>query len=293
MTETEIYPIASPDDISKELATRAFYGTSFSPEKRGQTCREDYANTVNQTYAEMRKLATTPEQVTILNREIQRYRETFISKLNAYLSAHSRCLSTMIAGPSGFPVRRAQKANQAADKRCQELFDWSTRARAAIRKAVLDARPAEEKTESEWQALKRDIDRRTVKALLAGKIERLAQSGDVQMTERAVEYIRSKNIFTDRHKIWTFPEIARQVAALREERSQMETEAIAEGDGVKIVANRAEDRVQIVFDAKPAADVITSLKSEGWRWSPANSAWQRKLTNAAKWSAMKLTGLSK
>lgn len=42
-----------------------------------------------------------------------------------------------------------------------------------------------------------------------------------------------------------------------------------------MIDNRAEDRVQILFDEKPTKDQIQELKKRGWRWSPTNSAWQR------------------
>jgi hypothetical protein len=37
--------------------------------------------------------------------------------------------------------------------------------------------------------------------------------------------------------------------------------------------------------------MIGKLKSEAWRWAPIEGAWQRKLTEAAKHSAMRITGL--
>ena len=54
--------IAAVDDINRELAHRAFSGTSFSPEKRGDSRREQYAAGVNGLYAELWPLAKTDEQ---------------------------------------------------------------------------------------------------------------------------------------------------------------------------------------------------------------------------------------
>ncbi|MDX1240392.1 hypothetical protein GOL95_10055 [Sinorhizobium medicae] len=58
--------------------------------------------------------------------------------------------------------------------------------------------------------------------------------------------------------------------------------------GVEIVKNFDLDRVQIVFDGKPDSETISSLKGAGWNWSPRNSAWQRKLTNNAIYSAERI-----
>lgn len=49
--------------------------------------------------------------------------------------------------------------------------------------------------------------------------------------------------------------------------------------GVKLVQNTTLDRIQIVFDGKPDAEAIAELKREAFRWSPRETAWQRKNTN--------------
>jgi len=40
-----------------------------------------------------------------------------------------------------------------------------------------------------------------------------------------------------------------------------------------------------MFDDIPPSDVRRDLKSNGWRWSPKNQAWQRKNTENAKYNA--------
>lgn len=59
-------------------------------------------------------------------------------------------------------------------------------------------------------------------------------------------------------------------------------------NGVQIVKNYDLDRVQILFDGKPDAEIIKALKGAAWNWSPRNSAWQRKLTPAAFNSARQI-----
>lgn len=64
-----------------------------------------------------------------------------------------------------------------------------------------------------------------------------------------------------------------------------------EVNGVQIVKNFDLDRVQILFGGKPDSDTIAALKGSGWNWSPRNSAWQRKLTDAAFRSAQQIAAL--
>ena len=58
-------------------------------------------------------------------------------------------------------------------------------------------------------------------------------------------------------------------------------------DGGKMEANYEADRYQIFFDNIPDADFRAKLK-KGWRWSPRYSAWQRKITSNALYSAKSL-----
>jgi hypothetical protein len=54
---------------------------------------------------------------------------------------------------------------------------------------------------------------------------------------------------------------------------------------VKVVGSIKNNRVQMFFNEKPPADIRKQLKSSGFRWSPSAGAWQRHLSNAAKYHA--------
>lgn len=41
----------------------------------------------------------------------------------------------------------------------------------------------------------------------------------------------------------------------------------------------------------PDADTRDALKSNGFRWSPRNKAWQRQLTQNAEYAARRVLGL--
>jgi len=53
----------------------------------------------------------------------------------------------------------------------------------------------------------------------------------------------------------------------------------------EVVENFDENRLQILFDDKPGSDVRDELKGNGFRWAPSQGAWQRQLTNAARYAA--------
>lgn len=47
---------------------------------------------------------------------------------------------------------------------------------------------------------------------------------------------------------------------------------------VTVKQNTEQNRLQLIFPGKPAAEMIAKLKSRGFKWSPRNTAWQRQLT---------------
>ncbi len=57
-------------------------------------------------------------------------------------------------------------------------------------------------------------------------------------------------------------------------------DAEIEFDGGRIVSNSDVNRVQILFDEKPDADMRQTLKSYGFRWAPSEGAWQIQRTPA-------------
>lgn len=67
-------------------------------------------------------------------------------------------------------------------------------------------------------------------------------------------------------------------AALSEKAATVEHRAL-EFPGVKLVQNQTLDRIQLLFEGKPAPETIGALKGEAFRWSPREGAWQRKNTN--------------
>jgi len=55
--------------------------------------------------------------------------------------------------------------------------------------------------------------------------------------------------------------------------------------GFKLVQNTDENRIQLIFDDKPSAEIRGVLKSHGFRWAPSAGAWQRLLNNAGIYAA--------
>jgi hypothetical protein len=303
--------IASPNDIDRDRANAAFNGTSFSPEKRGQARRESYALAVNSLYAEMCPLAKTQEQKEYLASAMQWFKQGCLDRMNAYLASHSNVMSAMIVGPARFPTARNAKRSQWADNKLNELCAFEKKGREVIKRRLLELRPQEVKDAQEWSRLAYDISGSlaTIKGCdvgtnpynraafvnsIVGKVERLANNGEVVMVEKALALVTEYNgqnkkpAITTRHKFWSFAALAQANASKLEQLATAEPTEAKAGEGFRIVVNQAEDRLQIFFDAIPSQELRAKLKSEAWNWSPRNKAWQRKLTDNARRSAERI-----
>lgn len=56
----------------------------------------------------------------------------------------------------------------------------------------------------------------------------------------------------------------------------------------RVVKNSEEMRLQYFFDGKPDREVINIMKSNGFKWSPKNKAWQRQLTANAEYAGRRV-----
>lgn len=56
-------------------------------------------------------------------------------------------------------------------------------------------------------------------------------------------------------------------------------------NGVRIVEDPEANRLRLFFAGKPAEVVRSELKRWGFRWAPSEGAWQRQISNAARYAA--------
>ena len=67
-------------------------------------------------------------------------------------------------------------------------------------------------------------------------------------------------------------------------RAEIEPAESMIGD-VRIVEDPDQNRLQLFFPGKPDEERRTKLKRHGFRWAPSIGAWQRQLSNAARYAA--------
>ncbi|MCL2624385.1 MAG: hypothetical protein FWD31_12045 [Planctomycetaceae bacterium] len=281
------------DDL-KELAVRAFNGTSHTPTLHGQQVMDEC----------MRELEHDLGFVRVSGGDEARYIANYKKHLRAWLAAHSRCMSTWVTGPAKFPIRKAAKANAAEQKRYTEFREWRERAITAIarggrRAAKTATGDVEDMTRKIAEAEAAQDHMKRVNTILRKYRKSPASAIPVlmdtlQMTEKqawkVVEpdvmggigyagYCLTNNNANIRRMKDRLVELQRKEAA-----SDQATKSLGFNGG-EIELDFQADRLRIHYPGKPDAATITMLKHSGFRWAPSNAAWQRQLTPAALHSA--------
>lgn len=281
-----------------DKAVRAFENTSFRPEERAALHIRQYEETL------LEDLAKLPTE------EHEEYTDKFRAWVETLFDKHARILSAMITGPARFPTARNNKANNSYDKALADFSEWRGKYAKRVAKRIEDAKKPEQKEREEWLSLKSDIDycakacvdidngepyhRAAFTNSIFGKIERLVANGRSALVTGALAYIMQiqeekmfglqKPLFTARHKIWKLQEACEKAINALEERVSRGSVELRFDSG-RIVKNFADNRLQIFHDAKPAAEVIGRLKSNGFKWSRFSGCWQRQLTDNSYYGA--------
>lgn len=285
-----------------EQACDAYRWTSFDSDIRGESDIMIYESELHGD------LMLMPETMR------EGYAASYKQKLSAKFSALSRCANPMVTGRGGFDYGRHVKAEKAYQGRYEEFRGWREKTLRSIERAKQAARPEEEKQEEVWQRLKRDIassantiheidtgkargySRALFVSNIIGKVTTFANHGEVEIVRKAVDFITEYNasvkkpVITARNRFFQLPETAEQMRDRLQVTKSQESKKM-EFEGGKLVWNYTEDRLQILFHDIPEEGRRKELKSSGFRWSPKNKAWQRKLTQSALYAAKRVLNL--
>ncbi|WP_026632736.1 hypothetical protein [Dyadobacter alkalitolerans] len=259
-----------------DLCYRAHSFISFDPERRAVSYVRDYSQMLADDLAE-------------LGDSTGNYKEKFIQKFTAWMSAKSNCMSSMITGPSNFPVKKAQKANNIEHARYEEFMHWRDKYFNAVnRKPRLPF--STDLEEAERKLVELEAYQETVKDL--GKLirklktddeavivkEALAQGFSADLLKRLDHYggkwrVPSFILINNNARI---KDTKQKIADLERRITTQENWEDIQFNGGYITAS--DDRLKIFHEAKPEQEIRDYLKKRGFRWSPHWGCWCRRLT---------------
>lgn len=288
--------------INEEAARRANDMNRFRDYKAGSATAE-YRRMVDAAteLAERQKQRVDPMYHEKIDRLLETYCRKLAENMNASYSIEARCPSILISGGGNFPVRKKEKQNAARDRNLEEwnyIQGLLDKIRSVGTGGISSDDPqAVEKLETKLAALEKHQE--MMKAANAAIRMKDPAKGDAKLAELGytpedIAKLREPDFcgrigypaYALQNNNANIRRIRGRIAELKKR-----TESTPEGwefDGGRVVVNTTENRLQVIFDGKPDADVRTELKGEGFRWAPSQGAWQRQLTDNAMRAARRL-----
>lgn len=286
------------NDIHYEAGYNAHRGTSFVPEQRAKQEQTGHAEWLLAVYNEIG--ATVSEDRTAeFESAFNEFRQAAKSKKLHLLGRRSNIVSTMIAGPSNFNTRRAEKANNSYDKALTEYVEWSKKAQQRLAKQfaapedpmqapirtgesgaveILEAKIAKlEENQSLMKAANAAI-RKHAKAGKDAQIAALAELGFNQALAAAM--VAPGKFGGDGFVSFELTNNSANIRRLKDQLAKAQKLAAAtttenEVNGVRIVDNVEDDRLQLFFPVdRVPRPVYDQLKSHGFRWTPSVGCFQ-------------------
>lgn len=273
------------------LAKRSGQMISMDPDRYGEHMLDGLECELQQFLAQL------PEEVR------DHYEDAYIAKYSEWLGAMSRCFSQFITGSGGWKAstfRRHERNNNAERAARERLTTWANKViKRCNREERLTGWAEVERLQDKIDSLKNAQE--TMKA--ANKIVRNSKLSEVEKVDELValgfsEQNAMKVLEPDFCGRVGFPSymLTNNLAKIKDAEARMARHAAMAQEedreesydwGVLAWAF-SEERVRFVFDGKPAAEVIALMKSNAFKWSPRNKAWQRQITPNSKYAVKRI-----
>lgn len=284
--------------INEETARIAKEINSFSEYKQGSATAE-YQNYCDKAYDILDKIKfQKPEQVERVEKKVDYYCRKLAEYYNDYYRNEASCPSVLICGTGNFPVKKKNRQNSRR-KTLRNTWNYLQKYLEKIENILNNEQPIKS---GDADAIEK----------LTEKIEHLEQEHKIHMacnryykkngTLKGFEGLTEKEAteiedFVKRNPNFppfiTCNEAAnirrykeRLESLIKEKESENTEQAETDEENIKLftaIENKEIMRLQILFDGIPSAHARDILKSNGFKWSPKNKAWQRQLTDNTRY----------
>lgn len=285
--------------INEKEAKTAHTMMSFSEYKPGSKTTE-YRSYVDKAYDLADKIAESKPHCAD---RVYSMADRYAKKMSEYFNRDSHigcmCPSVMISGAGNFPVRKKEKQIQAWENNhkffneVQEILKKMESVLYGNEMILSGDEDAIEKLEEKLENLKANQENMK----LANKAIRMkdVEKGDgllknMGFTEAQIKDLRTPDYcgrigypdYLLRNNNANIRRIEVRLKNLKAAKEKGTTET--ENQFFRVLENTELMRLQLFFDGKPDQKVRNILKSNGFKWTPSQSAWQRQLTGNAKYA---------
>lgn len=209
------------------------------------------------------------------------FKEFLTQSYNEYLNISQNYVSWAVAGPANYNKTRYQKILGRMDKKHSEISD-----------------KIDKFFDNTKKMLKNDLSKDEVLTKYRNGYDEPISSDDPLAKEKLkakLEYLETKHQKykdfnkdarkngTDQLPSYVLANSNQNIKSVKDRLSTLEKMNQLESGGYYFNAgevrfDKNDMRVKIFFDERPDENVRQNLKEHGFKWSPSNMAWQRKLT---------------
>ena len=318
--ESKILVSYTPEKFASDLdiktLERSLRWLSFEPKGRAQREQESFGNSIAKLYTSNLELAKQTGALEAYNDAFDKGYSYILKNYLEMVGIRARTFSTAITGGAGITERKIasnEKLMRSEHERLQKHIDLQEKLQERLAK-IAKNKPADQYEEGDvikstdnnattklQQKLKMLQDRKTMlkNGVVAAKEYQKSKdisvfkqyNIDSETTEQIINHIDKggKPTEKDMYSWFTMPylnrdikEVENRIATLEKNQAKGTDETLIEGG--KIVYNGEAQRLQIFFDGIPSKEVREALKSHAFKWAPTASAWQRTLTENAKYA---------
>lgn len=239
------------------------------------------------------------------------YTDLVTQVYNDQLNRSANNVSWMVAGPANYNTRAFERKQNAQMNAWNEGKAKMERFKENTERGIKERTPLDTEI-ARWRAGKWSrgesisADDPNARAKLQAKLDYMKEyQENMKAANRA-----ARGTGTKPHPSWELSNNNQQIKATESRLKQLEqqqaraAQARSSGGsgsaggktftGGRMVHNTDINRLQLVFDGKPSAEVRAQLKANGFRWSPREGAWQRQDTpNAERAANSVIEGLNK
>ena len=247
-------------------------------------------------------LSEIPEEV----RDI--YEPRFVQLYKEWFRAQSRCFSVLVTGAGNFNQRQHQKRNDAERNARKRLEEWKektvkrlNRKERLVGMAEVERLTAElEKCEDVHQKMK------DVNAIIRRKCKD-EEKVDAIVAECGIKEEQAKELVYPDHDRGVFSQgftsysLSLNLAKIKDLKAKIarheklagKQDRTVEFDRFVIEMCYSEERIRIRHAERPSREEVAMLKSNAFKWSPSNQAWQRQMTQNAMYAVWRMYSLTK
>ena len=304
------------NDLDINKLERSLHWLSFDPKGRAQREQESFGNSIAELYTSNLEQAKQTGALEAYNDAFDKGYSYILKNYLEMVGIRARTFSTAITGGAGITERKIasnEKLMRSEHERLLKHIDLQEKLQERLAKIAKNT-PADQYEEGDvikstdnnaitklQQKLKMLQDRKTMlkNGVVAAKEYQKSKdisvfkqyNIDSETTEQIINHIDKggKPTEKDMYSWFTMPylnrdikEVENRIATLEKNQAKGTDETLIEGG--KIVYNGEAQRLQIFFDGIPSKEVREALKSHAFKWAPTAKAWQRTLTENAKYA---------